>query len=51
VKRIGGLGVLLLGVWLILVGLSGLISLSFSGFTTLTALVALVAGILIVIGR
>ncbi len=50
-KRVAGLGFMLLGVWLILVGLSGLIGLSFSGFATLQAVVALVAGILILLGR
>jgi hypothetical protein len=50
-KKIAGLGFILLGVWLILVGLSGVINLHFSGFSTLQAILALVAGILILLGR
>jgi hypothetical protein len=50
-KSAGRLGMTLLGVWLILAGLSGLIGLQFAGFLTLQALLALVAGILILLGR
>ena len=50
-KRITGLGLMLLGVWLILNGLAGIIGLSFSGFGTLQAILALAAGILILLGR
>jgi hypothetical protein len=41
----------LLGVWLILMGLAGVISLSFQGFPLLEGLLALAAGILILLGR
>jgi hypothetical protein len=51
VRGITGIGFKLLGVWLILVGLSGVIGLSFAGFATLQAVLALVAGILILLGR
>ncbi len=43
------LGMLLLGIYLILVGLSGLIALTIP--TIVMAVLALVAGILILIGR
>ncbi len=44
-------GFLLLAIWLILTGLSRLVSFSFSGFDLIMALLALAAGILILIGR
>jgi hypothetical protein len=50
-KTIKNLGTVLLGVWLILNGLVGVLSLSFAGLGTLMGLLALVAGILIVMGR
>jgi hypothetical protein len=50
-KRAGGTGIALLGVWLILFGLSMVIHLSFAGFAMLQGILALVAGILILIGR
>ena len=43
------LGMLLLAVWLILTGLSGLIALPLPG--VLSAVLALLAGILILVGR
>ena len=44
-------GFLLLAIWLILTGLSSLVSFSFQGFGLIMALLALAAGILILIGR
>jgi hypothetical protein len=44
-----GIGMLLLGLWLILTGLSGMVALGLP--TMLMAVLALVAGILIVVGR
>ena len=44
-------GLLLLGVYLILVGLGSLIGLSFRGLGLIQGLLALIAGILILIGR
>jgi hypothetical protein len=46
------LGMLLLGIWLILTGLLGLVpGLAFAGSGTVLAVLALVAGILILLGR
>ena len=45
------LGMLLLGIWLALQGLEGLVGLSFRGLGTTEAILALVAGILIMVGR
>ena len=42
---------LLLGIWLILYGLEGLIGLSFRGLGTIMSIVAIVAGVLIMLGR
>ena len=50
-RRAASVGVTLLGVWLILHGLAGVIGLSFRGFGMLQGILALVAGILIIIGR
>lgn len=50
-KHPGGTGIALLGVWLVLFGLSMVIHLSFEGFSLLQGILALVAGILILIGR
>ena len=41
------LGLLLLGVWLVLQGLSHFVNFHFSGFGTLMAILALAAGVLI----
>ena len=45
------LGMSLLGVWLIVNGLIGLLGLSFQGLGMLMAILALAAGILILMGR
>ena len=45
------LGMFLLGVWLIVNGLIGLLGLSFQGLGMLMAILALAAGILILMGR
>jgi hypothetical protein len=45
------IGMSLLGVWLIVNGLIGLLGLSFQGLGMLMAILALVAGILILMGR
>jgi hypothetical protein len=44
-------GMLLLAIWLILHGLTGLISFSFTGLGVLMAILALVAGLLLLLGR
>ena len=50
-KNVKNLGTVILGVWLILNGLVGALSLSFAGLHMLMGLLALVAGILLVMGR
>ena len=45
------LGMSLLGVWLIVDGLIGLLGLSFQGLGMLMSILALAAGILILMGR
>ena len=45
------LGFLLLAIWLILYGLIGLLSLSFSGLGVIMAILAIAAGILILLER
>jgi hypothetical protein len=45
------LGMLLLGIWLILSGLIGLIHLSFAGLFPVMGILAIVAGILILLGK
>jgi hypothetical protein len=50
-KRISGVGTTLLGVWLLLQGLIGVIDLHFSGLGLLMGVLALVAGIMILLGR
>jgi hypothetical protein len=42
---------LLLGVWLVVTGLTGLINLSFAGLGTMMAVIALAAGALIIVGK
>ena len=49
VRVTSNLGMLLLGVWLILTGLSGVVALPIP--LVLSSLLALIAGILILIGR
>jgi len=43
------LGLLLLGAWLILTGLIGVVHLSFSGLRVIMGVLALAAGLLIVV--
>jgi hypothetical protein len=45
------IGLLLLGIYLVLAGLSSLIGLHFQGFGLIQGLLALGSGILILIGR
>ena len=45
------LGMLLLGVWLIVMGLVSLLGLSFQGLPVLMGLLALAAGVMILLGR
>jgi hypothetical protein len=47
----GYLGQLLLGLWLVLVGLLSLLSLGFSGSGTVLALLAIAAGVVLLLGR
>jgi hypothetical protein len=44
-------GMLLLGAWLILTGLIGLVHLSFSGLESLMAVLALTACLLTIVGK
>lgn len=50
-KRAGQLGFSLLGVYLILSGLSLIIQLHFAGMALLEGVLALMAGVLIIAGR
>jgi hypothetical protein len=43
------IGLILLGVWLVLTGLIGIIGLSFNGLHLLMGVLALVAGVLIIV--
>jgi len=45
------IGMLLLGIWLVVMGLRHLVNLSFSGLDTIIAIVAIVAGAFIILGR
>lgn len=45
------LGMILLAVWLILVGLTALFSISFAGLPVVMGILALAAGILLLLGR
>ena len=47
----GNWGMILLGIWLILVGLLPLLSLSIPAGATILALLAIAAGVLILLGR
>lgn len=49
--KIKNVGMFLLGAWLILSGLIGLVHLSFSGLEPLMAVLALGAGLLIIVGK
>ena len=50
-KKIKNLGTVVLGIWLIMNGLVGLLSLSFVGLPALMGFLALAAGILLLMGR
>lgn len=50
-KSAGRTGMLLLGIYLILVGAQSLIGLSFQGLGLLMGILALIAGILLLLGR
>jgi len=50
-KVAGNWGMILLGIWLILVGLLPLLSLSIPAAATILALLAVAAGVLILLGR
>ena len=45
------IGMLLLGFWLIVHGLQGLVDFNFSGLDTVMGVVAIVAGALILVGK
>ncbi|HEY6853442.1 MAG TPA: hypothetical protein VI139_04290 [Gemmatimonadales bacterium] len=45
------IGMLLLGLWLIVHGLQGLVAFNFSGLDTIMGVVAIVAGALILVGK
>jgi hypothetical protein len=51
VKLPKNLGLLLLGVWLILMGLVPLLNLSFQGLGTIMNILAIAAGVVILMGR
>jgi hypothetical protein len=50
-KLTQNLGMLLLAIWLIVYGLTALLSLSFSGLPIIMAILAIAAGVLILLGR
>ncbi|HKI85392.1 MAG TPA: hypothetical protein VKA53_01480 [Thermoanaerobaculia bacterium] len=50
-KNVRKLGLVCLAIYLILIGLVGLIPLSFSGLWVIRDVLALVAGVLLLIGR
>ena len=45
------LGLVLVGVWLVIHGLTQLVNFSFSGLGTVMAILAIVAGALVIVGR
>ncbi len=45
------LGMLLLGIWLILYGLIGVVNFSFKGLSLVMGLLAIVAGVLVIMGK
>jgi uncharacterized membrane protein YphA (DoxX/SURF4 family) len=45
------IGMLLLGLWLIVHGLQGLVNFNFSGLDTIMGVVAIAAGALILVGK
>lgn len=50
-KLTSSIGMLLLGVWLILIGAMPLLNLSFSGSGTILNVLAIVAGALLLVGK
>ena len=50
-KLTKNIGMLLLGAWLIVHGLQGLVDFNFSGLDTIMGVVAIVAGALILVGK
>ena len=50
-KLTSNIGMLLLAVWLIVTGLTHLVSFSFSGLPQIMAIIAIASGVLIVVGR
>lgn len=50
IKMKGRMGLFLLGIWLILNGLIGLLSLHFEGLSMIMAVLAGVSGVLIILG-
>jgi len=50
-KVTGSLGMILLGIWLILVGLLPLLSLHIPAEATILAILAIAAGVLVLLGR
>ena len=50
-KLTKNLGMLLLAIWLIVTGLTALLSLSFAGLPLVMAILAVAAGVLILLGR
>jgi len=45
------IGMLLLGAWLIVHGLQGLVDFTFSGLDTIMGVVAIAAGVMILLGK
>lgn len=45
------LGLVLVGVWLVIHGLTQLVSFNFSGLGTVMAILAIIAGALVIVGR
>lgn len=45
------IGMLLLGAWLIVHGLQGVVNFNFSGLDTILAIVAIAAGVMILLGK
>jgi hypothetical protein len=46
-----GLGLLLLGIWLIVTGLEQVVRIPVAGLGSILAILAIVAGVLLVLGR
>jgi hypothetical protein len=45
------LGLVLVGVWLVIHGLTQLVNFNFSGLGTVMAILAIIAGALVIVGR